>query len=333
MTLRRPAPVSALLALAAVACATAPAPAAGRATTENFVVDAPTKELARTFGEAAEKFRKEKALDWLGKEMPPWPARCPLVVEVTPDQAGGATEFTFGPVAGGRMGVTAQQMRIFGDVPRLLVSVLPHEVTHTVFAYRFGQAVPRWADEGGSVLSENDDERYKHDVKCRELMSRGRCINLNVLFRMKEYPQDTHTLYAQGYSVCRYLIDRGGGGLAGRRKFLDFIGVGLRNDNRNWAEAAQVYGYDSPDDLQLDWIEAMRKTVPQRAGRTPPAGGAVALTGGKGTETRNSFAGLPLLEPPLTARGATPGTERTTVAAPSLPPPLRLLPPEVPARR
>ncbi len=329
MTLRRPAP-SALLAFAAVLLAAAPAGAAGRVATENFVVDAPTKELARTFGEAAEKYRREKALDWLGKEMPAWPARCPLVVEVTPDQTGGETTFEFGPVGGGRTGVTSQRMRIFGDVPRLLASVLPHEVTHTVFAYKFGRPVPRWADEGGSVLSENDDERYKHDVKCRELLNRGHAISLNVLFRMKEYPRDTHTLYAQGYSVCQFLVDRGGAD--GRKKFLDFVGVGLQNDNRNWAEAAQVYGYDSPDDMQLDWIQALQKSVPQRVARGTQAGGAVALTSNRGPETRLSPVGFPILEPPLTARGATPGAERAT-SAPPLPAPLKLLPPEVSARR
>ena len=39
---------------------------------------------------------------------------------------------------------------------RMLHSVLPHEMTHTVFAHHFRYPVPRWADEGGSVLSEDD---------------------------------------------------------------------------------------------------------------------------------------------------------------------------------
>ncbi len=50
-------------------------------------------------------------------------------------------------------------MNIEGPLDRLLSSVLPHEITHTVFAHYFRTPVPRWADEGGSVLSEDDLER------------------------------------------------------------------------------------------------------------------------------------------------------------------------------
>src|SRR6476469_279261 len=63
---RRTTPLALIVALAAAA----PCAAGEKFTTENFAVDAPTKELARTFGEYAEKYRSEKALDWLGYEMP-----------------------------------------------------------------------------------------------------------------------------------------------------------------------------------------------------------------------------------------------------------------------
>ena len=138
--------------------------------TENFIVEAPTQQLAQTFGEFAEKYRKEKALDWLGYEMPRWHNRCPLVVKIKMNSTGGATRFTFGYGADRRSYIMKQDMEIWGDTQSLLYSVLPHEVTHTVLAQHFGEAVPRWADEGGSVLSENDEERYKHDIRCRELV-------------------------------------------------------------------------------------------------------------------------------------------------------------------
>ena len=325
MTLRRTCALVALLVTAPAASA------AGRFVTDNFAVEAPTKELAKTFGEAAEKFRREKAVEWLGREMPPWPARCPLVVRVTASETGGATTFTFRSDA---RGVASQEMKIFGDVPRLLNSVLPHEVTHTVFAHHFGRPVPRWADEGGSVLSENDEERYQHDVKCRRYVNDGKAWQLAVLFRMTDYPDNVLTLYAEGYSVSQYLVDKGG-----RRKFLDFVAAGLKNNGKGWDEAAQMYGFDSVDDLQLDWLKAMKESYPQRGGRTlaanPPGDrAAVAVVASRGTETRTSPAGLPLLDPPVTsARGATPAAEPVakTARAP-LPPPLRLLPPEVPTR-
>src|SRR6478609_12192983 len=184
MNLRRTLPFVSLLVL------TTPSFAGDRVATDNFVVDAPNRELARKFADAAEYYRKEKALEWLGQEMPTWKSKCPLKVVVTMGPAGGATTFTFDGGPGGESAVASREMEIKGKLDQLLDSVLPHEVTHTVFANHFGRPVPRWADEGGSVLSENDDERYKHDVSARELLNQGRGIKLRHLFAMKEYPRD-----------------------------------------------------------------------------------------------------------------------------------------------
>ena len=225
-------------------------------------------------------------------------------------------------------------MHIFGETKQLLNSVLPHEVTHTVLAHHFGQAVPRWADEGGSVLSENDEERYTHDVKCREVLNQGRGIPLRVLFSLKEYPRDMHVLYAQGYSVSQYLIDQPGG----KKKFLQFVGVGMRDDNRNWEEAVQMYGFSSTDELQLAWIDALRTPPSRIAARNQDRKGGTAvasLTGGRGVETRTSAVpGLPLLEAPVVARGTAPEREPAAKPDPAPKPPIpRLLPPEPPTRK
>ncbi|HET6576503.1 MAG TPA: hypothetical protein VFG68_23080 [Fimbriiglobus sp.] len=327
MSPRRTAPLTLVLLLLVVR----PASAGERFATENFVVDAPTRELAKTFGDYAEHYRKEKALDWLGYEMPRWPQKCPLRVQVTLQRTGGATTFTFDHR---QPAVLSQEMHIFGETKQLLTSVLPHEVTHTVLAHHFGRAVPRWADEGGSVLSENDEERYTHDVKCREVLNQGRGIPLGVLFSLTEYPRDMHVLYAQGYSVCQYLIAR-----EGKRKFLEFVGVGMRNDNRNWEQAVQMYGFGSTDELQAAWIDSLRTPPSRIAARNPDRRGGgrsvASLTSGRGVETRTSAVpGLPLLEAPVVARGTAP--ERETVARPDpapRPPIPRLLPPEPPTRK
>ena len=99
--------------------------------TRNFVVEAPTQELAYEFGKLAEHYRYEKAMEWIGKEMQPWPSPCPLRITVTMGGAKGATTFT--PVDHGYY----QTMFIEGPLERLRNSVLPHEITHTVFYYHF----------------------------------------------------------------------------------------------------------------------------------------------------------------------------------------------------
>src|SRR5438105_1020646 len=40
--------------------------------TPNFVVQAATPEIAEQVGEAAEQFRRDLALEWLGRAMPNW---------------------------------------------------------------------------------------------------------------------------------------------------------------------------------------------------------------------------------------------------------------------
>lgn len=64
-------------------------------TTQNFVVKAQTQELADQFADLAEKYRKSKAIEWLGHDMPNWPVRCDLTVTVSLSGARGATTFSY----------------------------------------------------------------------------------------------------------------------------------------------------------------------------------------------------------------------------------------------
>jgi hypothetical protein len=230
-----------------------------------------------------------------------------------------------------------------------------------VLAHHFGQPVPRWADEGGSVLSENDEERLNHDIRCRELLNAGRGIRLRVLFPMADYPRDMIVLYAQGYSLSAYLVEKGGGGREGRAKLLQFLGIGMQGNNprqhgsvETWNSAVQqVYGLDSIDSLEGEWLEALRNPPSRVAARNAgqatgvPAsatGGEYAAIGVSRTDIRSSAApALPILEPPVKAiRGVAPDREpigsgypvkeSTPVSRPSMPdrPPPVLLPPEIP---
>ena len=101
--------------------------------TENFVVEAPTARFAQEVGQAAEKYRRELAQEWLGRELPAWDQPCPIQVQVGPTLgAGGATSFNFD-----RGRVFGWRMTIQGSEERVLDSVLPHGITHTVFASHF----------------------------------------------------------------------------------------------------------------------------------------------------------------------------------------------------
>lgn len=249
---------------------------AAKATSRNFVVTARSQEIAQQCVEYAERYRREKALEWLGYELPAWPTPCTVDVKLTMGGAGGATSFDFDS------GVVRQQhMSVEGQLHRILDSVLPHEVTHTIFAARFRRPLPRWADEGGSVLSEDREERARHDLMVRQICRSGRLIPLRRLFVLTEYPRDVMALYAEGFSVSNYLVS-----LKGRRTFLDFVATG---QNGGWDQAIQqYYGLGGIDALQERWVDWLIQGVGTGADEpaNPPVLAATQRRGGTPTVER-----------------------------------------------
>ncbi len=217
----------------------------------NFVIQAPTPELAQQAAQYAEHWRREKALQWLGREMPPWPEPIPVQIKVTGGGSGGATSFAFDNGV-----ILSQEMEVEGTPDRILASVLPHEITHTVFAYYFRQPVPRWADEGASVLSEDEPERRLHDRLARDiLMTPHRRMALRQLFNLTKYPNDVMVLYALGYSVTDFLVKRGG-----RPQFLAFLAMGMRGD---WDAASRAYyGFDRVETMEAAWLASLKLNGP-----------------------------------------------------------------------
>jgi hypothetical protein len=266
---------------ALVAAAALLALGAGRplysARSQHFIVSAPTPQLAKEVCQAAEKFRRDLAIEWLGRELPPWRDICPITVRLDPG-AGGATSFVF---QGGMP--TQWTMQIQGTRERILDSVLPHEITHTIFATHFGRPLPRWADEGGSTTVEHVSEKAKQDrLLIQHLKSEpSRGIPFNDMFRMTDYPRDILPLYSQGYSLARFFIQQGG-----KRKFVEYVGEGMRTNN--WtATTRKYYGFGSLSDLQIAWVDWVRQGSPALADASsvasaaPPTGdrsGNVAMT-------------------------------------------------------
>jgi hypothetical protein len=266
--------------------------------TPNFIIQTRDPQLAEGLGKAAEKYRRELALSWLGKEMPDWSRPCPVKVQAGPHLgAGGATTFLFnrGEVFGWRMSIQ-------GPVERLYDSVLPHEITHMVFASHFRQPLPRWADEGGATTVEHQSERMKHRRMLIQFLKTGRGIAFGRMFAMKEYPRDIMPLYAQGYSLAEYLIYQGG-----RRKYLDFLADGL--EGGRWSDALRThYGIRDLGTLQNSWLAWVREGSPALEPAAPQASPeAVVLVSG---ETGK----LPRPEPNLIFHVADPRPEKSPPA-------------------
>lgn len=304
-----PRSVAALFSLVAVFLCTG-----AKWNTRNFTVEAPSEQLAERMGQWAEYYRKTKAVEWLGREMPPWPRRCPLIIKVTYGSSAGATSFNFEPE-----GYLPVRMEVEGKMDRIVASVLPHEVTHTVMAHYFRCPVPRWADEGGSVLSEDEQERQQHEGEVRRIVRSHRKIPLRTLFNLKQYPPDMIVLYAEGYSVTRMLVAR-----SNRQKFLAFVADGMRG---GWDRALQAhYGIRGINDLEAQWLRDLANP-PQRstelladARRSPGIPASAPAPAGRVVVRRTVPPAVPLLGTPRVAgpalvRGAMPEEGRPAPAA------------------
>jgi RNA polymerase sigma factor (sigma-70 family) len=238
--------------------------------TTNFIVTAPTRGLAILFAEAAERHRKELAILWLGRELPAWAEPCPIQVRITMDGTGGATSFEFGEAptvdrffAGGissnrgfdfqQSKVKSRSMHLEGSLERLLISALPHEVTHTVLADYFGKPLVRWADEGGAVLSEDEDDQRRHDDVARQLVETpGRAIPLRRLLSRTDFPRDVIALYAEGYSLTRFLVNQ-----KDRKTWLAFVKQGMDD---GWDSAGRShYGYRDVEAMEDAWLADLRR--------------------------------------------------------------------------
>ncbi len=271
----------------------------------NFIVETPDPNLAAQIAQAAEKYRHDLAIEWLGQPMPNWSQPCPMTVNVGPNLgAGGATTFVFdhGEVFGWRM-------TIQGSPQRVLDSVLPHEITHMIYASHFRQPLPRWADEGGATTVENIAERTKYQRMLDQFLHTGRGIAFGRMFAMTEYPPDVMPLYAQCYSVAEYLIEIGG-----RRKYIEFLDDGLKS--KDWSGAvARNYGIGDLGRLQNSWLAWVKQGSPPLAPDIQPAGASPEMLA-----VNNGTRSVPAtLQDPVAARAQPNPTYGQTTANPNQP--------------
>ena len=124
--------------------------------TANFAVSAPNRATAIRVGHAAEQFRREKAVDWFGVELPRWSERCAITVQWS---FGRGRSFT------GFRDRVPVHLVLDGPLPHLLENVLPHEITHAVVISHLDFHFPCWADEGAAVLSSSPADGDRFDAK------------------------------------------------------------------------------------------------------------------------------------------------------------------------
>jgi hypothetical protein len=264
----------------------------------NFNVAGVSESECAKIAAAAEQHRKDLAQLWLGKELDKWPKPCPVQAKIDHAGCASATTFQFSKE------FSIGGMSLSGTREQIFASLLPHEVTHTVLADHFRKPVPRWADEGAAIMAESPTEQTRHVQAMAGLLKEGRAMRLSHLFKLTEYPNDVMTLYAQGYTVTRFLVER-----KDRATFLAFVKAGSKG---NWDAAAhESYGFENVNELEYQWLEWMRKVSRELPQETIPST----------SDPKSSFAApsdavpLPAQPPPPTV-----SEPQSPISAPTLPP-------------
>jgi RNA polymerase sigma factor (sigma-70 family) len=223
--------------------------------TANFRVTAPSARIARLIADAAERARKDAAVAWLGKELPTRDHACRITVAIGRGTSG-ATSFTFdgGPIAA--------DMRVEGELDRLLADVIPHQVTHVVLADHFKSVVPRWADEGIALLSESAEEQARYLQMFVDAANAGHAIQFKALCATRDFPANVTAFFAESYWLAKVLVDR-----KDRATLITFVRGGMKD---GWEAAAKsVYGA-TLDELEGEMSEKVkterkaRRVVDQR---------------------------------------------------------------------
>lgn len=216
--------------------------------TTNFIVRASSQEWEKITGDYAEAQRKELAILWLGKELPDWGSPCEIEL-IFQKYNGGGTSFAFKDKETQGFLMTAK-----GTPERILDSVVRHELVHTILASHLGQPVPRWLDEGAACLVEHEDERLNWEESIVKCLKSGRCFGTKELFLLTEYPKDYEAMYAQGYSMCSWLVMS-----CGHQNLVEFMDNAFETGSWNTA-AKNVYNFDSLSDMQNAWVDWVKNT-------------------------------------------------------------------------
>lgn len=234
-----------ILLIPLLLCATALQAAEYR--TPNFTVYCSDSDLAQQIGDTAEHFRKQHAQEWLGTELPKWYSPCPVHVKFGQISSGGATSFTFD-----RGEVTGWKMDIYGTPDRLLDSVVPHEVLHTIFACRYRRALPRWADEGAATYTESEAEQKQYRDAGLQVVGTQEHIPLSNLLSATEYPADgrkVFVFYGQAFVLAEYLLD-----LKGCPEYVSFLDTYFKTGS--WEAAFDKHYGQNPGEAYTGAITA-----------------------------------------------------------------------------
>jgi hypothetical protein len=165
-----------------------------------------------------ESLRTKLRDKWLAETTPSakWSPKCSVFLHSTRDSycaaVGPDAVVTSGTSLTLNQGQRIVERRIDLQIerPDAMTAALPHELTHMILADRFGQTLPRWADEGMAVLAEPDGKRKLHALDLAVGRRQGLLFRMAELLPLVDYPPPDRwaVFYGQSMSVVEYLVHR-----------------------------------------------------------------------------------------------------------------------------
>jgi tetratricopeptide (TPR) repeat protein len=220
--------------------------------TENFTILHYNKNLADRVAEAAE-YHRARIIAELGFAGA-WKGKTKIYIHRTqteytlrtgqPEWTGGCSKY----VSEGSH-VTQLEIHSWQTSPRLLKSVLPHEITHCIVYANLPDPgnLPRSLHEGFAVLMEPP---FRQDYFLDFLRSRLKTqdfIPLPDLISARDYPKDPEFFYAEGFAIVDYLTKSKGLNLT-TSLIKDATSSGYAS-----AELLKLSGARSLDELEAEW--------------------------------------------------------------------------------
>ena len=234
--------------------------------TASFVILHDDPALAEAVARAAESAREATTRRWTGSPPPrAWEPKCAIYLYPTaaifaqmtgepPESPGLSTMESNGAA------ITLRRINVRADAANLIAAVVPHEVTHVMLADLFtAKQIPRWADEGISVLSEPASEQEKRVADLDAALDGGKIFTVENLMASADYPEGKFwpLYYAQGVSLTRFLVEQGKPG-----QFIEFLQGSQRRGIE--PELKRVYGIEGYADLQSRWLDYARQSSAAR---------------------------------------------------------------------
>ena len=210
--------------------------------TANFFVQASDPEIAREVAETAELLRDSLSTEWLGRRLPRWREPCRVRVELTSQDGGGNTSFTF---EGGE--VFGWRMRLTGSRESILADHLPRQIMHVIMASHFRCPLDEWLSSGFGMHVESAPRRALHLRQVRDSAARQKLIPLRKMLRNQPGEGSDELVQSQAMTFTTYLLH-----LGSRNQFLACIEAA---DRDGWRTALRAtYGVAGLKALERDWI-------------------------------------------------------------------------------